>query len=70
MAWTKRIWIININIPKNGAEMWGAFGGNKSTGGGQVSGSDAWMQYMRRSTGTINYTKELHLVQRIELELS
>ena len=45
------------------AEIGGAFGGEKSTGGGRESGSDAWKQYMRRSTCTINYTKELPLAQ-------
>ncbi|KAF2356056.1 Aldehyde dehydrogenase domain [Trinorchestia longiramus] len=60
--------IININIPTNGAEIGGAFGGNKATGGGRESGSDAWKQYMRRSTCTINYTKELPLAQGIKFE--
>ncbi|XP_071547548.1 alpha-aminoadipic semialdehyde dehydrogenase [Panulirus ornatus] len=60
--------IININIPTNGAEIGGAFGGEKHTGGGRESGSDAWKQYMRRSTCTINYTKELPLAQGIKFE--
>jgi len=60
--------IININIPTNGAEIGGAFGGNKATGGGRESGSDAWKQYMRRSTCTVNYTKELPLAQGIKFE--
>ena len=55
--------IVNINIPTSGAEIGGAFGGEKSTGGGRESGSDAWKQYMRRSTCTINYSKELPLAQ-------
>ena len=55
--------IVNINIPTSGAEIGGAFGGEKATGGGRESGSDAWKEYMRRSTCTINYTKELPLAQ-------
>ena len=55
--------IVNVNIPTSGAEIGGAFGGEKATGGGRESGSDAWKQYMRRSTCTINYTKELPLAQ-------
>jgi len=60
--------IVNINIPTSGAEIGGAFGGEKATGGGRESGSDAWKQYMRRSTCTINYTKELPLAQGIKFE--
>lgn len=60
--------IVNINIPTNGAEIGGAFGGEKHTGGGRESGSDSWKQYMRRSTCTINYTKELPLAQGIKFE--
>merc|ERR1712180_115054 len=60
--------IININIPTNGAEIGGAFGGNKATGGGRESGSDAWKQYMKRSTCTVNYSKELPLAQGIKFE--
>lgn len=60
--------IININIPTNGAEIGGAFGGEKHTGGGRESGSDSWKQYMRRSTCTINYTKNLPLAQGIKFE--
>lgn len=60
--------IVNVNIPTNGAEIGGAFGGNKHTGWGRESGSDAWKQYMRRSTCTINYTKELPLAQGIKFE--
>ena len=55
--------IVNVNIPTSGAEIGGAFGGEKATGGGRESGSDAWKQYMRRSTCTINYSKELPLAQ-------
>jgi len=60
--------IVNINIPTSGAEIGGAFGGEKATGGGRESGSDAWKEYMRRSTCTINYTKELPLAQGIKFE--
>lgn len=60
--------IVNVNIPTNGAEIGGAFGGEKATGGGRESGSDSWKQYMRRSTITINYTKELPLAQGIKFE--
>lgn len=60
--------IVNVNIPTSGAEIGGAFGGEKSTGGGRESGSDSWKQYMRRSTCTINYTKELPLAQGIKFE--
>jgi len=60
--------IVNINIPTSGAEIGGAFGGEKHTGGGRESGSDAWKQYMRRSTCTINYSKELPLAQGIKFE--
>ena len=58
--------IVNINIPTNGAEIGGAFGGNKHTGGGRESGSDSWKQYMRRSTCTINYSDQLPLAQGIK----
>lgn len=57
--------IVNVNIPTSGAEIGGAFGGNKATGGGRESGSDSWKQYMRRSTCTINFGKELPLAQGI-----
>jgi len=60
--------IVNINIPTSGAEIGGAFGGEKETGGGRESGSDSWKQYMRRSTCTINYGKELPLAQGIKFE--
>ncbi|OZJ01872.1 putative aldehyde dehydrogenase family 7 member A1 [Bifiguratus adelaidae] len=58
--------IINVNIPTNGAEIGGAFGGEKETGGGRESGSDAWKQYCRRGTCTINYSKTLPLAQGID----
>lgn len=57
--------IVNVNIPTNGAEIGGAFGGEKETGGGRESGSDSWKQYMRRQTSTINYGKNLPLAQGI-----
>ena len=58
--------IVNVNIGPSGAEIGGAFGGEKETGGGRESGSDAWKQYMRRSTITINYGKSLPLAQGIK----
>ncbi|KAA3648630.1 MAG: aldehyde dehydrogenase family protein [Chloroflexi bacterium] len=57
--------IANVNIGTSGAEIGGAFGGEKETGGGRESGSDAWKQYMRRQTNTINWSKELPLAQGI-----
>ncbi|XP_066997946.2 alpha-aminoadipic semialdehyde dehydrogenase [Anabrus simplex] len=60
--------IVNVNIPTSGAEIGGAFGGEKHTGGGRESGSDSWKQYMRRSTITINFSKELPLAQGIKFE--
>ncbi|KAL1435121.1 hypothetical protein MTO96_011285 [Rhipicephalus appendiculatus] len=60
--------IVNVNIPTSGAEIGGAFGGEKHTGGGRESGSDSWKQYMRRSTCTINYSKELPLAQGITFQ--
>ena len=61
--------IANINIGTSGAEIGGAFGGEKETGGGRESGSDAWKIYMRRQTNTINYTAELPLAQGIKFDL-
>jgi aldehyde dehydrogenase (NAD+) len=58
--------IANVNIGTSGAEIGGAFGGEKETGGGRESGSDAWKAYMRRQTNTINYSSELPLAQGIE----
>nr|MBP8950330.1 aldehyde dehydrogenase family protein [Promineifilum sp.] len=57
--------IANVNIGTSGAEIGGAFGGEKETGGGRESGSDAWKAYMRRQTNTINWSKELPLAQGI-----
>lgn len=61
--------IANVNIGTSGAEIGGAFGGEKDTGGGRESGSDAWKFYMRRQTNTINYTTELPLAQGIKFDL-
>lgn len=61
--------IANVNIGTSGAEIGGAFGGEKDTGGGRESGSDAWKNYMRRSTNTINYGAELPLAQGIEFSI-
>ena len=58
--------IVNVNIGTSGAEIGGAFGGEKSTGGGRESGSDAWRAYMRRATNTVNYSDELPLAQGVE----
>ena len=61
--------IANVNIGTSGAEIGGAFGGEKETGGGRESGSDAWKAYMRRQTNTINYTTSLPLAQGIKFDL-
>ncbi len=61
--------IANVNIGTSGAEIGGAFGGEKETGGGRESGSDAWKVYMRRQTNTINYTTDLPLAQGIKFDL-
>ncbi|WP_286755361.1 aldehyde dehydrogenase family protein [Roseivirga sp. UBA838] len=61
--------IANVNIGTSGAEIGGAFGGEKETGGGRESGSDAWKGYMRRQTNTINYTDKLPLAQGIKFDL-
>jgi aldehyde dehydrogenase (NAD+) len=61
--------IANVNIGTSGAEIGGAFGGEKETGGGRESGSDSWKQYMRRQTCTINYSDSLPLAQGIKFEL-
>ena len=58
--------IANVNIGPSGAEIGGAFGGEKATGGGRESGSDAWKAYMRRSTNTVNYSNDLPLAQGVE----
>ena len=61
--------IANVNIGTSGAEIGGAFGGEKETGGGRESGSDAWKAYMRRQTNTINWGNDLPLAQGIKFEL-
>lgn len=61
--------IANVNIGTSGAEIGGAFGGEKETGGGRESGSDAWKAYMRRQTNTVNYSTELPLAQGIKFDL-
>jgi len=58
--------IANVNIGPSGAEIGGAFGGEKETGGGRESGSDAWKAYMRRQTSTVNYSTELPLAQGVK----
>jgi aldehyde dehydrogenase (NAD+) len=61
--------IVNVNIGTSGAEIGGAFGGEKETGGGRESGSDAWKQYMRRVTNTVNYSNDLPLAQGIQFDV-
>ena len=61
--------IANVNIGTSGAEIGGAFGGEKETGGGRESGSDAWRAYMRRQTSTVNYSRELPLAQGLRFDL-
>ncbi len=61
--------IVNVNIGTSGAEIGGAFGGEKDTGGGRESGSDAWKLYMRRATNTVNYSNELPLAQGIQFDV-
>jgi aldehyde dehydrogenase family 7 protein A1 len=61
--------LVNCNIGSSGAEIGGAFGGEKETGGGRESGSDAWKQYMRRSTCTINHSKDMPLAQGIKFDV-
>ena len=62
--------IANVNIGPSGAEIGGAFGGEKETGGGRESGSDSWRAYMRRATNTINYGNELPLAQGIKFDVA
>ena len=61
--------IANVNIGTSGAEIGGAFGGEKETGGGRESGSDSWKAYMRRATNTVNYSTELPLAQGVKFEI-
>ena len=60
--------IANVNLGTSGAEIGGAFGGEKATGGGRESGSDAWKAYMRRQTATINYSRDLPLAQGVRFD--
>ena len=62
--------IANVNIGPSGAEIGGAFGGEKETGGGRESGSDAWKAYMRRQTNTINYGDSLPLAQGVKFDVA
>jgi aldehyde dehydrogenase (NAD+) len=68
-AWGSDCGIANVNIGTSGAEIGGAFGGEKQTGGGRESGSDAWKAYMRRQTNTINFGTEMPLAQGIKFEI-
>lgn len=68
-AWGSDCGIANVNIGPSGAEIGGAFGGEKETGGGRESGSDAWKGYMRRATNTVNYSRELPLAQGIRFDI-
>jgi aldehyde dehydrogenase (NAD+) len=61
--------IANVNIGPSGAEIGGAFGGEKETGGGRESGSDSWKGYMRRQTATINYSRDLPLAQGVTFDI-
>jgi len=62
--------IANVNIGTSGAEIGGAFGGEKETGGGRESGSDAWKTYMRRQTNTINWGRDLPLAQGVTFDVA
>jgi aldehyde dehydrogenase (NAD+) len=68
-AWGSDCGIANVNIGPSGAEIGGAFGGEKETGGGRESGSDAWKSYMRRQTQTVNFSAELPLAQGVRFEV-
>jgi aldehyde dehydrogenase (NAD+) len=61
--------IANVNIGPSGAEIGGAFGGEKETGGGRESGSDSWKNYMRRATNTVNYSRALPLAQGVKFDI-
>ena len=61
--------IVNVNIGTSGAEIGGAFGGEKETGGGRESGSDAWKSYLRRATNTVNYSGSLPLAQGVTFSI-
>jgi aldehyde dehydrogenase (NAD+) len=68
-AWGSDCGIANVNIGPSGAEIGGAFGGEKDTGGGRESGSDAWRAYMRRQTQTVNFSRDLPLAQGVKFEV-
>ena len=68
-AWGSDCGIANVNIGPSGAEIGAAFGGEKETGGGRESGSDAWKAYMRRQTQTVNFSRELPLAQGVRFEV-
>ncbi|MGA0545972.1 aldehyde dehydrogenase family protein [Brevundimonas sp. VNH65] len=68
-AWGSDCGIANVNIGPSGAEIGGAFGGEKETGGGRESGSDAWKAYMRRQTQTVNFSRDLPLAQGVRFEV-
>ncbi|MFN3559015.1 MAG: aldehyde dehydrogenase family protein [Brevundimonas sp.] len=68
-AWGSDCGIANVNIGPSGAEIGGAFGGEKDTGGGRESGSDAWKAYMRRQTQTVNFSRELPLAQGVKFDV-
>jgi aldehyde dehydrogenase (NAD+) len=59
----------NVNFGSSGADIGGGFGGEKETGGGRESGSDAWRTYMRRTTNTVNYSRELPLAQGVKFDV-
>jgi aldehyde dehydrogenase (NAD+) len=68
-AWGSDCGIANVNIGPSGAEIGGAFGGEKDTGGGRESGSDAWKSYMRRQTQTVNFSRDLPLAQGVKFDV-
>jgi aldehyde dehydrogenase (NAD+) len=68
-AWGSDCGIANVNIGPSGAEIGGAFGGEKETGGGRESGSDAWKAYMRRQTQTVNFSSALPLAQGVRFDV-
>ncbi len=61
--------LVNVNVGTSGAEIGGAFGGEKETGGGRESGSDAWKQYMKQSTCTVNYGDQIALAQGVKFDI-
>src|SRR5690606_751627 len=68
-AWGSHSGIADVNIGPSGAEIGGAFGGEKDPGGGRESGSDAWKAYMRRQTQTVNFSRDLPLAQGVRFEV-